>query len=174
MNNFKKIGLTALAGSLVATSAYAGEMSVSGGASFNMKNWSNVGDQNGKSMSMGNQLTFTGGGELDNGMNVATFIPLSSSPPPVKVNWLPIDIDLPFWSPTFDQFFILNDAPPETDISPAYAEVATKEPANAVSPIFLKLFILITPYCLVFIINNKRGIFTIKIKNFIKLIPILL
>ena len=30
MNNFKKIGLTALAGSLVATSVYAGEMSVSG------------------------------------------------------------------------------------------------------------------------------------------------
>jgi outer membrane protein OmpU len=71
MNNFKKIGLTALAGSLVATSAYAGEMSVSGSASFNMKNWANVADQDGKSMSMGNQLTFTGGGEMDNGMNVA-------------------------------------------------------------------------------------------------------
>ena len=34
MNKFKKIGLTALAGSLVATSAYAGAMSVSGGASM--------------------------------------------------------------------------------------------------------------------------------------------
>ena len=32
MNKFKKIGLTALAGSLVATSANAGEMSVTGGA----------------------------------------------------------------------------------------------------------------------------------------------
>jgi outer membrane protein OmpU len=71
MNNLKKVGLTALASSLVATSAIAGEMSVAGSASFNMKNWSNVGDQNGKSMSMGNQLTFTGGGEMDNGMNVA-------------------------------------------------------------------------------------------------------
>jgi outer membrane protein OmpU len=71
MNNLKKIGLTALASSLVATSAYAGEMSVAGSASFNMKNWANVGDQNGKSMSMGNQLTFTGGGEMDNGMNVS-------------------------------------------------------------------------------------------------------
>jgi outer membrane protein OmpU len=71
MNNFKKIGLTALASSLVATSVYAGEMSVAGGASFNMKNWSNVNDQDGKSMSMGNQLTFTGGGEMDNGMNVS-------------------------------------------------------------------------------------------------------
>ena len=32
MNNMKKIGLTALAGSLVATSAFAGAMSVSGSA----------------------------------------------------------------------------------------------------------------------------------------------
>jgi len=32
MNNIKKIGLTALAGSLVATSAFAGAMSVSGSA----------------------------------------------------------------------------------------------------------------------------------------------
>ena len=32
--NIKKIGLTALAGSLVATSAYAGELSVSGGATI--------------------------------------------------------------------------------------------------------------------------------------------
>jgi len=71
MNNFKKIGLTALAGSLVATSVYAGEMSVAGSASFNMKNFSNVNDDDGKKMSMGNQLTFTGGGEMDNGMNVS-------------------------------------------------------------------------------------------------------
>ena len=71
MNNFKKIGLTALAGSLVATSVVAGEMSVAGSASFNMKNFSNVNDQDGRKMSMGNQLTFTGGGEMDNGMNVS-------------------------------------------------------------------------------------------------------
>ena len=38
MNTFKKIGLTALAGSLVVTSAYAGSMSVSGGASIGLKN----------------------------------------------------------------------------------------------------------------------------------------
>jgi outer membrane protein OmpU len=69
MNNFKKVGLTALASSLVATSVYAGEMSVSGGASFTMENYS--GTDGGKSLSMGNQLTFTGGGEMDNGMNVS-------------------------------------------------------------------------------------------------------
>jgi outer membrane protein OmpU len=69
MNNFKKIGLTALAGSLVATSVYAGEMSVSGSASWRISN--HAGTDGGKTMAMGNQLTFTGGGEMDNGMNVA-------------------------------------------------------------------------------------------------------
>ena len=58
MNTFKKIGLTALAGSLVVTSAYAGAMSVSGGASIGMKN--NKGGHSGKSFTMGNQLTFSG------------------------------------------------------------------------------------------------------------------
>ena len=69
MNNLKKIGLTALAGSLVATSVYAGEMSVNGNASIHMNN--RAGTDGGKSISMGNQLTFTGGGELDNGLKVA-------------------------------------------------------------------------------------------------------
>ena len=69
MNNFKKIGLTALAGSLVATSVYAGEMSVAGSASWRISN--HAGTEGGKTMAMGNQLTFTGGGEMDNGMNVA-------------------------------------------------------------------------------------------------------
>jgi outer membrane protein OmpU len=69
MNNFKKIGLTALAGSLVATSVYAGEMSVAGSASWRISN--HAGTDGGKTMAMGNQLTFTGGGEMDNGMNVS-------------------------------------------------------------------------------------------------------
>jgi outer membrane protein OmpU len=69
MNKFKKIGLTALAGSLVVSSAVAGEMSVTGGASIGLKNTSKT--SSGKSWTMVNQLTFTGSGELDNGMNVA-------------------------------------------------------------------------------------------------------
>jgi outer membrane protein OmpU len=71
MNNFKKIGLSALAGSLVATSAFAGAMSVSGGASLNVEHKNGNAADTGKSFSMGNQLTFTGGGELDNGLSVA-------------------------------------------------------------------------------------------------------
>ena len=69
MNTIKKLGLTALAGSLVVTSAVAGEMSVTGGASLGLKNTNKT--STGKSWTMGNQLTFSGSGELDNGMNVA-------------------------------------------------------------------------------------------------------
>ena len=69
MNNFKKVGLTALAGSLIATSAFAGEMAVTGSASLETKN--NSGTDGGKGWAMGNQLTFSGSGELDNGLNVA-------------------------------------------------------------------------------------------------------
>ena len=67
--NLKKIGLTALAGSLVATSLVAGEMSVTGSASMKVRSVAT--DSAGKGFSMGNQLEFAGGGELDNGLNVS-------------------------------------------------------------------------------------------------------
>jgi len=71
MNNLKKIGLTALAASLVSTSVIAGEVTVAGSASMAMDNYSGSGrGEAGKGFSMGNQLTFTGGGELDNGLTV--------------------------------------------------------------------------------------------------------
>jgi outer membrane protein OmpU len=66
MNNLKKIGLTALAGSLVAVSAVqAGEMSVSGslGATYKTKS---SGTQ-GKSIGNDKDVAFSGSGELDNG-----------------------------------------------------------------------------------------------------------
>ena len=71
MNKFTKIGLSALAGSLVAVSAQAGSMSVAGSASMAVEHVNGGAASTGKSWSMGNQLTFTGGGELDNGMNVS-------------------------------------------------------------------------------------------------------
>jgi len=71
MNKFKKIGLSALAGSLVAVSANAGEMSVSGSASVGLEHINGGAANSGKSWYMGNQLTFSGSGELDNGMNVS-------------------------------------------------------------------------------------------------------
>ena len=71
MNNLKKIGLTALAGSLVATSAFAGAMSVSGSAKVSYK--SNGSEKvTGNPMSTSKGISFSGSGELDNGFNVST------------------------------------------------------------------------------------------------------
>jgi hypothetical protein len=47
-------------------------------------------------------------------------------------------------------------ADPLTPNVPALAEIETSEADNAVKPIFLRLFILITPLFLIVIINNKR------------------
>jgi outer membrane protein OmpU len=71
MNNFKKIGLTALAASLVSVSANAGSMSVSGTAKLNVEGFSGEVLNAGKGYTMGNQLTFSGSGELDNGLTVS-------------------------------------------------------------------------------------------------------
>ena len=71
MNNFKKIGVSALAGSLVAFTANAGEMTVSGAASIGVEHTNGGAANAGKTFSMGNSVTFTGSGELDNGLNVS-------------------------------------------------------------------------------------------------------
>ena len=70
MNNFKKIGMTALAASLVSTSVFAGELAVSGSASIGWENYSGKEQSSTKSFTMGNQITFSGSGELDNGLTV--------------------------------------------------------------------------------------------------------
>ena len=67
MNNFKKIGLTALAGSLVTLgSATAGEMSVSGGINTTLK-FGKGGGNTSRTIGADRDVSFTGGGELDNG-----------------------------------------------------------------------------------------------------------
>ena len=67
MNNFKKIGLTALAGSLMTLgSAQAGEMSVSGAINTTLK-FGVGGGNTGRSFGADRDVTFSGGGELDNG-----------------------------------------------------------------------------------------------------------
>ena len=72
MNKFKKIGLTALAGSLVATSAFAGGLSATGSASIGVSNITGTADTStGKDWSMANSVTLAGSGELDNGMTVS-------------------------------------------------------------------------------------------------------
>ena len=65
MNNFKKIGLSALAGSLVAMSAQAGDLSVTGSSALYIAN----SDENAKTgYSMDDSVTFSGSTELDNGL----------------------------------------------------------------------------------------------------------
>jgi len=73
MNNFKKIGLSALAGSLVAVSAHAAEISMSGGASVAVTS----GDDKGKSTFYQNDsITFTVSGETDGGLSITTSLEL--------------------------------------------------------------------------------------------------
>ena len=70
MNNLKKIGLTALAGSLVATSvAYAGALEATGSAEMKMTNNSQL--ATGRTVGMGNSVYLKGSGETDGGLNVS-------------------------------------------------------------------------------------------------------
>jgi len=82
--NIKKIGLTALAASLVSVSANAAELSVSGGASITANHYSAGADLNyGGSFTMGNAIVFSGSGELDNGMTVSVSYELDEGAPHV-------------------------------------------------------------------------------------------
>ena len=82
MNNFKKIGLTALAGSLVAVSANAIEMSVSGNTSVSYTSKSTTtaaaGAQGpgGQAIGVDTTIMFNGSGELENGFTVSTYAAL--------------------------------------------------------------------------------------------------
>ena len=81
MKNWKNTGLTALAGSLVATSAFAGAMTVSGTA--NLTYTANTGLQDtvaasdaetgndGSRWGINKTLSFSGSGELDNGWTIS-------------------------------------------------------------------------------------------------------
>ena len=71
MNKFKKIGLTALAGSLVAVSAQAGELSVSGGVNVTLKSGtaSSTTNTSGRGIGTDKDVAFSGSGELDNGIS---------------------------------------------------------------------------------------------------------
>jgi outer membrane protein OmpU len=74
MNKLTKVGLTALATSLVATASYAGELSVSGSASLTYTGLDSNSDVN--PWAMGDSVKFNGGGDLDNGMTVSVYYEL--------------------------------------------------------------------------------------------------
>ena len=71
MNNIKKIGLTALAASLVSTSVFAGEMTATGAASVTAEGWSGSATNKARALSMADSITLGGSTELDNGMTVS-------------------------------------------------------------------------------------------------------
>ena len=69
MTNIKKIGLSALAGSLVATSAFAGALDVTGAAKLIYVSQDET-EVTGTPYSMSKGITFGGSGDLDNGMTI--------------------------------------------------------------------------------------------------------
>ena len=77
MNNLKKVGLTALAGSLVAFSAQAVEMAVSGSAKLTYINGHGT-EVDGNPMGMNTSLVFSGSGEV-NGYATNLFIASADS-----------------------------------------------------------------------------------------------
>ena len=79
MTNFKKVGLTALAASLVSVSAHAGSLSASGSASMNTEGFSGEQLDAGTTFSMANSVKLSGSGELDNGMTVSVSFELDDS-----------------------------------------------------------------------------------------------
>ncbi len=73
MNNLRKIGLSALAGSLATFSANAADMSVSGGASISFDDTNRGFGDRGNGFYMGDSLKFNASGETDNGIGVAVY-----------------------------------------------------------------------------------------------------
>ena len=71
MIKLKKVGLTALAGSLAAVTANAGEMSVSGSANVTYVTYS--GTSHAQSLGHDKDVKFSGSGELDNGFTFSLF-----------------------------------------------------------------------------------------------------
>ena len=69
--NIKKIGMTALAASLVSTSVFAGELTATGTASITVENYSGEQVNTGKAFSMNDSVILGGSTELENGMTVS-------------------------------------------------------------------------------------------------------
>ena len=78
MKNITKLGLTALAGTLVASSAFAGSMSVSGSAKITHGS-ADEDEVQGNSFSNSKGISFSGSGELDNGYTVSTTYSMTNS-----------------------------------------------------------------------------------------------
>jgi outer membrane protein OmpU len=71
MTNLRKIGLTALAGTLAATTAHAGDLTVTGTATMEYQSTQDSISENSDSFGQNGTIVFSGSGELDNGMGVS-------------------------------------------------------------------------------------------------------
>ena len=78
MNNLKKLGLAVAGSTLVASSAYAGSLDVSGAAKISMKS-ADSDETTGNAFALDKGLAFTGSGELDNGYSVSYLYKMSDS-----------------------------------------------------------------------------------------------
>jgi outer membrane protein OmpU len=82
MNNIKKIGFTALAGSLAMVSANAVDYTMTGGLTSTYSvadNTNNVAADTGRGFGVATDLGFTAAGELDNGYTVTMFMSLDTN-----------------------------------------------------------------------------------------------
>ena len=73
MNNLKKLGVSALAGSLAVCSANAAEVSVTGSLAVTYTNQDTT-ETTGNPLGMDNEFNFNISGEMDNGMGVSYFM----------------------------------------------------------------------------------------------------
>ena len=79
MNNLRKIGLSALAGSLATFSVNAADMSVSGAASITFDDTNRSKGARGNGFYMGDSIKFNASGETDNGIGVAVYYEIDGS-----------------------------------------------------------------------------------------------
>ena len=104
MNKFKKIGLTALAGSLVAVSAHAGELTVTGGVNITLKHGNAAASSNtsGRGIGTDKDVAFSGGGELDNGTTFSVTTATNDSQTDLTSGYITIS------TPSFGSFLMGN------------------------------------------------------------------
>ena len=79
MNNLRKIGLSALAGSLATFSVNAADLSVSGSASISFDDTNRGFGDRGNSFYKGDSLKFNGSGETEGGIGVAVYYELDGT-----------------------------------------------------------------------------------------------
>ena len=124
--NIRKIGLTALAGSLIAaTTGYAGELTLSGAAKLSHKSMG--GTQNvtdvASGVAMDQEITASGSAELDNGMTISLSHGLATGGSGSDTSSLTLDMG-DMGSVTYNDTDLGNGLKAMDDLSPsAYEEV---------------------------------------------------